>query len=271
MLMETKDNNYLYNYKELNADHDLKWYDYGARFYDAVIGRWHVVDRFTEKYLNISSYSYAANLVLNVVDVNGDSLKVNLTDNNSKKAFNAFFGTKAGLKYLSQYAAKGQKINGYTFKENGKFHNKGVDLKFSDKNFGKGKSETQAITSGGDDEKKVDGRLKLEVIINTTASGSDIIDKLEAIAHETFLHVDEYAKDYSDDKSINFSHNTAYLKLMNISLNKRHHLLFHDHPNFYKKSVLTTFGQAVLKEVNSKNGNKHSNSEIWKKIWNFAN
>ena len=37
MPMEPKDNNYLYNYKELNADHDLKWYDYGARFYDV---RW---------------------------------------------------------------------------------------------------------------------------------------------------------------------------------------------------------------------------------------
>ena len=60
--MEPKDNNYLYNYKELNADHDLKWYDYGSQVYDAVIGRWHVVDpRMGRFHLHGHPYNYAEN------------------------------------------------------------------------------------------------------------------------------------------------------------------------------------------------------------------
>ena len=73
----SKDNNYLYNYKELNADHDLKWYDYGARFYDAVIGRWHVVDRYSEKYFNLNPYHFGSNNPILFVDINGDSIKLN--------------------------------------------------------------------------------------------------------------------------------------------------------------------------------------------------
>ena len=42
------DNQLKYNGKELQMEAKLEWYDYGARFYDPVIGRWHSV--FLEHY-----------------------------------------------------------------------------------------------------------------------------------------------------------------------------------------------------------------------------
>ena len=44
---------YKYNGKELDHMHGLDWYDYGARHYDAVLGRWMCVDPLAEKFPNI--------------------------------------------------------------------------------------------------------------------------------------------------------------------------------------------------------------------------
>ena len=63
-------NKYLYNDKELN-DEFFENYDYGARFYDAELGKWHNMDPLAENYLSISPYAYSANNPILFKDING--------------------------------------------------------------------------------------------------------------------------------------------------------------------------------------------------------
>ena len=52
---------YKYNGKELETAGGLNWYDYGARRYDPVLGRWNGVDPSCEKYYSWSPYTYCKN------------------------------------------------------------------------------------------------------------------------------------------------------------------------------------------------------------------
>ena len=63
---------YKYNGKELNTKKGLNWYDYGARHYDATLGRWFVVDPLAEKYYAWSPYNYCYNSPVKHVDPNGE-------------------------------------------------------------------------------------------------------------------------------------------------------------------------------------------------------
>ena len=67
---------YKYNGKEYDSKKGLNWYDYGARHYDAALGRFTTNDRFAEKYHSMSPYQYGANNPVKHIDVNGDSIVV---------------------------------------------------------------------------------------------------------------------------------------------------------------------------------------------------
>ena len=65
---------YKYNGKELDRMHGLDLYDYGARHYDAAIGRWHSMDEKCEDYYDVSPYVFCKNNPMNNIDPDGRSI-----------------------------------------------------------------------------------------------------------------------------------------------------------------------------------------------------
>ncbi len=62
---------YKYNGKELDTKKGLTWYDYGARHYDAALGRFTTNDPLTEKYYPISQYAYCLDNPIKFIDADG--------------------------------------------------------------------------------------------------------------------------------------------------------------------------------------------------------
>jgi len=131
------------------------------------IGRWMNVDPLAEKYPNISLYTYVNNNPMMFIDPKGEEIDFswiyskntqgNYVNQSLVDAFEFFAASDEGRKFLADYAKKGQTIGGYTFKENGKYHNKGGNLLF--KGFDK-VTHADALTSSKYNDK---GELILQL------------------------------------------------------------------------------------------------------------
>ena len=67
---------YKYNGKELDAKKGVNWYDYGARHYDAVLGRFITVDALYDKHFKVSPYVYCGNEPVGRIDPDGNDWRV---------------------------------------------------------------------------------------------------------------------------------------------------------------------------------------------------
>ena len=67
----SKPNQFKYNGKEFDNSFNLGLYDYGARFYDPLLGRWNAIDEMADKNSRLSPYHYVYNNPINAVDPDG--------------------------------------------------------------------------------------------------------------------------------------------------------------------------------------------------------
>jgi RHS repeat-associated protein len=201
----TAENKYKYNGKEeqrreFSDGSGLDWYDYGARMYDAQIGRFFTQDRFAEKYSSLTLYGYVANNPIKNIDINGDTIYVVANLKGDSRIWDAFstlgrssIGRSEFNKYVSSttsdiYVGLGNrpKAGAYSVA-----NLRGKDIiEDHQLNFGKQSSNPEFETFQGLNVKKSEGSEVSILRIDRDNIGKlDKYDLAFAIFHELRAHI----------------------------------------------------------------------------------
>ncbi len=278
---------YRYGYQGSEKDNEVKGkgnsYTTFFRQLDPRLGRWLSIDPKTSSIPWQSPYCSMNNNPIIFNDILGDSIGLDksFTDNGTKmKAMEEMVNTNEGKSFLADYAKKGQTIAGVTFNEDGKYHEKNIDLIFINDEIkgksggGKTFSETKEIGENG--VLKTVGMTVKVYLHKGKGWQTDNwgFNSIVSIFHECFIHVALDTEDFLDDNFLNSSNMTSADKQRAGGLENHYH---HKHVrNGYEKNNGTKNvlwpNQAfeALKSISAKWKLAYSDKVIWKAMWNSS-
>jgi RHS repeat-associated protein len=106
-------NRYRYNGKELVGDLGLNWYAYGARYYDAAIGRFTGVDPIADQFPWVNTYNYAENEPVGSIDLHGlQRVRVNNIRNDQGEVIRRDVSVSISLKLINLSNTESYNYNG---------------------------------------------------------------------------------------------------------------------------------------------------------------
>jgi hypothetical protein len=244
--------------------------------------------------ISISPYAVMANNPIWNNDPLGDSLgvkfiKIGEKESYSERAFKALLGTKEGYNYLSKFAAKGQNLYGVTFKKDGEYHKKGIDLTYSNFPIIEDEVLNGSVYNGprGETVDNLNGnRIKINVKLNyffrdnltdefkkdydvATKNGSIkkidnilLLQRVQTLTHETFIHVNYIVMDFLkipykkyELMGYNTHHWTEHMKrLNNVG---------------YEKTLFNNEGFQLMQRLNDKKNTGWDGNRIISSMYQF--